>query len=73
MEKKEKRRKGEKIGQVKPTGKGLEGFVDWVNPTLPIGETQDDHPTPQISNEPVEESEHDISSLAIAFVKRMCK
>ena len=62
-----KKKKGEKIRQVKPAGTGLEGFVDWVNLTLPTRETQGDYPTPYIPSELVEESEHDMSNLATVF------
>ena len=32
--KRKKGKKGEKVGLEKPTVMGLEGFVDWVNPTF---------------------------------------
>ena len=41
-------KKGTKVGMEKPVGTGLEGFVDWVNPTLPTRETQGDCPAPHI-------------------------
>ena len=47
--------------------------MDWVNPTLPTIETRSDRPASQIASEPVEESEHDMSSLAIGFAARMLK
>ena len=47
--KKKKGKRGKKVGQVKDTGAGLEGFVDRVDP---------------IASEPVEEREDDMSSLA---------
>ena len=54
-------------------GKYYEGFVDWVNPIPPIGETQGVHPVPQIASASVEESEDDMFSLAVGFVTRMRK
>ena len=71
--KKKKGKKREEVGQVKPAYTGLEGFVDWVIPTLLTGETEDDRHAPQIASEPAEESEHDMSSLAIKFFTRMFK
>ena len=47
--------------------------MDWVNLTLLIGETQGDCPSPQISSELAEESEHDMSSLIARFAARMRK
>ena len=32
--KRKKRKRGKKVGLEKPAGMGLEGFVDWVNPTF---------------------------------------
>ena len=60
-----------KVGQVKPVGTGLEGFVGWVN--LPTRETQGDRPAPQTASEPAEESEQDMFSLTVGFVVRMRK
>ena len=44
-------------------GAGLESFVDWANPIPPTEETQGVNPVPHISGEPIEESEHVMSSL----------
>ena len=41
-----------KVGHIKATGTGLEGFVDWVDP---------------ISSEPAQERDDDMSSLANGF------
>ena len=40
---------------------------------LPTGETQGDRPAPQITSEPAEESEHDMSSLTAGFAMWMHK
>ena len=47
-----------KVGQIKATGTGLEGFVDLVDP---------------ISSEPAEERDDDISSLVTGFTAPMRK
>ena len=52
------RKNVKKVGQIKATGTGLEGFVDWVDP---------------ISSEPAEERDDDMSSLANGFSTTMCK
>ena len=67
--KNKKGKKGTKVGHVKPTNMGLEGFVDWVN--LSIGKTQGNGYVPKIASEPAEESEHDMSSLAVGFTTRL--
>ena len=70
---KKKRKKGKKVGQVKATGMGLEGFVDWVNPIPPIGETQGVHPVPHIASDTTKESEDDMSNLVAGFSLQMLK
>ena len=47
--------------------------MDWVNATLHTRETQGDCPAPQITSEPTEESEHNISCLTARFSVRMWK
>ena len=47
--------------------------MDWVNPNIPTGKTQGDRLRPHIASEPVEESEHDMFSLATGFNAGMCK
>ena len=53
-----KKKKAKKGGQTKAVGAGLEGFVDWTNPT---------------ASEPTEKREDDMSSLTAGFAARMCK
>ena len=48
--KNKKGKKGTKVGHVKPTNMGLEGFLDWVN--LSIGKTQGNGYVPKIASEP---------------------
>ena len=55
---KKKIKKAKNVRQIKATGAGLEGFMDWVD---------------LISSEPTEEREDDMSSLAGGFITRMCK
>ena len=51
-------KKPKKGGKTKVVGVGLEGFVDWTDPT---------------ASNLDEEREDDMSSLAVGFVVRMCK
>ena len=53
---KEKRKK--KVGQVKATDEGLEGFIDWGEPT---------------ASEPTKKKKDDMYSLAARFTAWMCK
>ena len=71
--KKKKKKKGKKVGHVKATETGLEGFVDWVNPIPPTGETQVVRPVPQIASDSTEESEDNMFGLAAGFFAWMHK
>ena len=68
--KKKKRMKGKKVGQAKFPGAGLEGFVNWVNPSPPTGEIRGVHLVSQIPSEP---AEVDMSSLVTGFAAPMRK
>ena len=52
---------------------GLEGFVDWADPIPPTGETQGVRFVLQTASELTEESEDNMSSLAIRFSTWMRK
>ena len=56
--KKKKKKKAKKGGQNKAIYAGLEGFMDWTDPT---------------TSEPVKEREDDMYSLAVGFTERMRK
>ena len=51
-----KRKKAKKVGQIKVSGVGLEGFVNWVDP---------------ISSELAKKRENDMSNFATRFVAWM--
>ena len=52
------KRKKKKVIRVKASGKGLEGFVDWTDPTV---------------SESAKEREVEMSSLAAGFAAWLCK
>ena len=71
--KKKKGKKGKKVGQVKADSVGLEGFVDWVNPIPPTGETQGVRPIPHIARDTTKKRNDNMYNLAVRFASRMCK
>ena len=52
------KKKKKKVGQVKATSEGLEGFVDWTDPTV---------------SKSAEEIEAKMSSFTVGFAARMHK